>query len=182
MSFNIKLKPKASTGTCSIKATLDYNTWQVFPEGTAGVIDPLAANPIVNALGDVTIAIEGCDDVVIRYEQYESGDTDCTNCPPSTAVVPSLVVKYAYIPAGSSITLPQYITDFDFVAIDVNVATGVPETDYAAPIPTRDDLQIYVASCRTVDACCPFPGTTNGRGVVIPGDIEAGGKKEAVKK
>lgn len=175
MAFNIKLKSKPSTDSCSYNSTVNYNTWQVFPAGTdtttatGAPISVLAANALTNPLGDVTIATEGCDDVVVRFETYESADTTCTNCPPATSFVPQLVVDYAYIPAGSSITLPGIITDFDFVVIDAS--TGVPADDYAVGASTRDDFQVYVASCREVDICCPVPDITNGQGVALEGDL-----------
>lgn len=169
MAFNIKLKPQADTGSCAWKQSVDYNTWQTFDPATASPIDVVAALPLTNPLGTTTFATQGCDNTVVRYEQYESSDTTCSNCPSAPADEPVLVVKYAYIPAGSSIDVHGLVTDFDFAAIADN--TGDPAADYAAAVPTTGELQIYVASCREVDPCCAAPEITNGRGVVLAADI-----------
>lgn len=175
MAFNIKFPQKPSAaGSCSFKASALYNTYVSVPKGTdtaIAPIDPTSSSPLPVVLGDTHFAANGCDDFIVKIEQYDDGDTQkCDSCPAPSTAVPVNIEHYVYLPAGSSIDLPGYIIDYELVAVPRNLWTGDAEADYTLAGVTSDDDSIYIASCRAITPCCTVPNVTNNDGVVVPGD------------
>lgn len=176
MAFNIKFPQKPSAaGSCSFKASALYNTFVSVPVGTdtsVAPIDPTAVNPLPVVLGDTHFAADGCDDFIIKVEQYDDGDNQkCDSCPAPSTATPVNIEHYIYLPAGSSLDIPGYIVDFEFVTVPKSLWTGDAEADYALAGVTTDVDSIYVASCRKITPCCTVPDVTNNDGNIVPGDV-----------
>ena len=175
MAWNIKFPQKPATaGACSFKTSALYNTFvKIDPEtDTTTAINPTLVNPLPVVLGETYFALDGCDDFILKVEQYDNGGgAECSTCPaPSTAVAAN-VEHYIYLPKGSSVDIPGFIVDYELVAVPSDLWTGVPETDYALATLTSDSVnKVYVASCRVIDTCCLVPDVTNLDGTLVPGD------------
>lgn len=186
MGFEIKFPKKPDTGKCGASAPLIYNWTGTLAAGTpttvAAPFDPPALAPLPGTLGETHFATDGCDDLILRVVHYDDADPTCDNCPAPTTVLPNFVESFVYIPRGTSLDLPGYIVDYDFVNVPATLWTGNPAVDYALagtldgdgnPIGvTVGDTLMYVASCRAINKCCLLPEVTipEATPIVIPSD------------